>query len=203
MRRIITATAAITALAGTGTLHAHHSVSMFDLSNPLWVEGTVVRYEPISPHAMFMLEAKGDDGEMQQWTIEGPFPGRLDRILRENGMAADEDFLEPGDVVAVCGFDLREDLRATRPTQEPGGTRFMHGHVLVMPDGHMQSWGPYGKTDNCIRPNDRTQSWRDFLNSDPLARDLWCNSRVYVKATLVRPQNFVDEVDGLINDPCD
>ena len=203
MKKIITATAAIAAAAGTGALSAHHSVSMFDLSNPIWVEGTVVRYEPINPHTLFVLETKGDDGKVQQWTIEGPFPGRLSRILDENGMAADEAFLDPGDVVAVCGFDLREDLRANRPTQEPGGTRFMHGHVIVMPDGHMQSWGPYGKTDNCIRPSDRTQAWRDFLNSDPLARDLWCNSRVYVKATPVRSQTFVDEVDGLIDKPCD
>jgi Family of unknown function (DUF6152) len=203
MSKFITATGTIAALAVSGPLHAHHSISMFDLSDPLWVEGTVIRYEPIAPHAMFLLETRGADGQTQQWTIEGPFPGRLNRILEENGIAAGAAFLEPGDVVAVCGFDLREDLRANRPTQEPGGTRFMHGHVLVMPDGHMQSWGPYGKTDNCIRPNDRTQAWRDFLNADPLARDLWCNSRVYVKTTTARPQAFVDAVDGLIDRPCD
>ena len=79
----------------------------------------------------------------------------------------------------------------------------MHGHVVIMPDGRMQSWGPYGKTDNCVRAHDDAETWRRFLDGDPLARDLWCNSRVYVKATSITPPEFVAEVSREIAKPCE
>lgn len=134
MRKVATGAAAIAALACAGSAPAHHSISMIDVSVPVWVKGTVVRYEPINPHAMFELEETTDDGQRRRWTIEGPFPGRLDRILSLNRMGADEPFLNAGDVIEVCGFYPKGESAPSR--------RYIHGHVLVMPDGRMQSWGP-------------------------------------------------------------
>ena len=45
-------------------------------------------------------------------------------------------------------------------------------------------------------------AWRDFLNTDPLARDLWCNGRSNTKAASVAPKALVDEIDGLITNRC-
>jgi hypothetical protein len=172
---------------------------MIDGSTGVWVKGTVVRYEPISPHTKFELEETRADGQVQRWTIEGPFPGRLSRILSLNGMEADEHFLIAGDVVEVCGFfPKRSGETAATAERLP----YVHGHVLVMPGGRMQSWGPYGKLDNCIRPNDRPESWLAFLNADPLARELWCNSQGFVGVASTAPKGFVDEVNGLLVDPC-
>jgi len=194
MTRIVMWPAAIAVLAWAGSLRAHHSLSMIDTSVPVWVRGTVVSYEPISPHAMVGLEERTEDGQVRRWTIEGPFPGRLDRILSLNRMGAGEDLLEVGDVIEVCGFYPKGESAAS--------LRVIHGHVLVMPDGRMQSWGPYGKTDNCVRPNDANESWIEFLDSDPLARDLWCGSRAQVLVESVASDAFVAAVTDQMANPC-
>ncbi len=196
--------AAFSAIAFVGSVRAHHSNGMFDVSTPIWVKGTVVRYEPVSPHAMIELEQRTADGRIQRWSVEGPFPGRLQRILDFNKMGAEQHLVKPGDVIEVCGFDLRADLRARGVSTEPhdASASFMHGQVIVMPDGHMQSWGPYGKMDNCVRPNDRAEAWGDFLNTEPLARDLWCNGRSYAKAASIAPKALVDEISSLMTSRC-
>jgi hypothetical protein len=76
--------------------------------------------------------------------------------------------------------------------------------VIVMPDGHMQSWGPYGKIQNCIRPNDDVDVWVDFLNADPLAQQLWClGFQGYQNQfAIVPPEAFVDEVSRRIGMSC-
>jgi hypothetical protein len=178
---------------------------MFDVSTSVWVKGTVVAYEPISPHTMIALEESREDGQVQQWTIEGPIPGRLKRILRLNGLGPDVDLLKVGDVIEVCGFVPKRSIasRNSAPTADGSSQPFIHGHVLVMPDGRMQSWGPYGKLDNCVRPDEQTQPWLDFLNSDPLARDFWCNSRGFVRVASTAPTGFVDEINGLMANPCE
>lgn len=193
------------AIICAGSLQAHHSVSMIDVSTSIWVKGTVVRYEPVHPHVMIELEAPTEDGDAETWTIEGPIPGRLDRILGLNGMGRDESFLKVGDVIEVCGFAPRRRASSQAPpaNTERFAQRYIHGHVLVMPDGRMQSWGPYGKLDNCIRSDDQTQPWMEFLSSDRLAREFWCGSRFFVEVASTAPEGFVDEINSQLTDsPC-
>jgi hypothetical protein len=71
-----------------------------------------------------------------------------------------------------------------------------------MPDGRMRLFGPYGKLDNCVRPHDTAQSWVDFLNADPLARQAWC-VRNFVTVPSTAPKALVDEINGLMANPCD
>lgn len=193
--------AAIAALVLASALRAHHSVSMFDLSTSRWVKGTVVRYAPVSPHTMIELEERAEGGEVQRWTIEGPFPGRLERILSANGMSRGAELVKPGDVIEVCGFYPKR-TSATSENADGSPRRFVHGQALVMPDGRMQSWGPYGKLDNCVRPNDRPEAWVEFLNADALAQQLWCNARVFVGFQSTAPPGFVAEVDRQLAKPC-
>jgi hypothetical protein len=183
---------AIAALASVVSVQAHHSISMFDLRNPIWLKGTVVSYEPVNPHARLTLEQKREDGEVQRWIAEGP------SLLRLQRMGVGKDFLKAGDVIEVCGFPFKEEFARTSSASRPA----MHAHMLVMPDGHMRLFGPYGKLDNCIRPHDTTQSWVDFLNTDPLARQAWC-SRNFVTAPSTAPKAFVEEVNRLVAKPCD
>jgi len=186
------------------SVQAHHSNGMFDSSTPIWVKGTVVRYEPVSPHAMIELEERTADGRIQRWSVEGPFPGRLQRILDSKRMGPEQHLLKAGDAIEVCGFDLRADLRASGvSTERHDASKFMHAPLIVMPDGHMQTWGPYGKLDNCVRPSDRASAWRDFFDTDPLARDLWCGGRRNTKAASVAPKALVDEINALISNRCE
>jgi hypothetical protein len=118
-------------------------------------------------------------------------------------MGPEQHLVKAGDAVQVCGFDLREEFRARAVEPHAATTKFMHAQVIVMPDGHMQSWGPYGKLENCVRPNDGSKVWIDFLNRDILARDLWCSGRANTKVASVAPKALVDEIDNSITHRCE
>ena len=195
-KKIATWAVAIAALACAGSVQAHHSMSMFDVSSRIWVKGTVVRYEVKDPHVLIALEEKTEDGQVKRWVVEGP------NLLRLKRMGVGRDFLKAGDVIEICGFPFKAEItQKARPADGPS-LPSMHGHMVVMPDGRMRLFGPYGKLDNCIRPHDTTQSWVNFLNADPLGREAWCKSRSFVR-TPSTPQNaLADEIDKLMADPC-
>jgi len=177
-------------LAITGwstTLPAHHSIAMVEIGAPEWVKGTVTEYHMSDPHVMLKLQVQGKSGKPEIWNIEGPNMTRLRR------MGAGRDFLKAGDVIEVCGFHLKQPL--TKPD-------FVHGQVLVMPDGHMRLFGPYGRLTNCIRPGDSAEKWVAFLQKDPLAMPAWCDSHKYVQAASVAPAGFVANVEQLMGNPC-
>jgi Family of unknown function (DUF6152) len=137
---------------------AHHSISVIDVTHSVWLQGTVTHYRPAHPHALITLRVKAGNGTLEDWLIDGPTLARLER------MGANGDVLVVGDVIRVCGFAFkRHSLR-----------KFLHGHVIVMPEGKMRLWGPYGKLDNCIRADDTASIWIEFLRADPLALESWC-----------------------------
>jgi hypothetical protein len=188
--------AAIAAAATIGSLQAHHANVMFDMTAPVWLEGTVVTYTPVNPHTLFELDVV-TAGQTRRWTIEGPFLARLKRLK------ADEHFLRPGDVVEVCGFPFKEKLGLRAATA--GGfdvASFVHGHVLVMPDGRLRAWGPYGKIDNCVRPDDDARRWVEFLNADALAREAWCDKARAAIPTRPEVRELVAAINRSAGDLC-
>ena len=184
--------AAIVALACAGSLHAHHSISMIETSTPIWIKGTVVRYEIVNPHTMVEIEETTEDGQVKRWTVEGPIIARIQR------MGVDANLLKNGDVIELCGFRPKAADGARRSTDGP--PPYVHGHMLVMPDGRWQPWGPYGQLENCVRAGDQAQSWLDFLNTDPFARELWCNGNP--APTIAAAVALADEVNRLLASPC-
>lgn len=184
--------AATAALACAGRLQAHHSSGTIDATTPVWVKGTVVEYEPINPHAMIELEVRGADGNTERWTVQGPAPGRLERYHLAR------DFLKAGDVIEACGF-----VPKPQPEKSWPPPRFIHSQLLLMPDGQMQLWGPYGKLENCVRPNDSTQRWLQFLEN-PMARDMWCKNRTYPPVPLspFASKPLVDGIDDELARRC-
>ena len=98
MNKTATWTTALATLVCTGSAAAHHSNISIDASTPVWVKGTVVRYEIANPHTMIELEEATRDGQVKRWTVQGPNPRRIEN------MDVDKSFLSVGDVVEVCGF---------------------------------------------------------------------------------------------------
>ncbi len=191
--------AVLGALVLADSLHAHHSISMFDISTPVWLKATFVGFDRVNPHSIIHLEEKTADGQIRSWSIEGQPAIQLDR--RE--IAA--DFLQPGDVIEVCGFALKEEYRSVRSPQTGRGypPDFLHGHMLVMPDGTMSAWGSYGKLENCIRPGDRVQAWVEFVNGDARAWQLWCATRAFTAVASIAPPGFVADINRGMDQPCD
>ena len=152
--RMAALAAALAVLACAGSLRAHHSSSMFDIETPVWVKGAVVRWERKNPHVMVTIEERGEDGRTYRRLVEGP------PLYKSDRWGVGPDFLKVGDVVEFCGFALKERVAAQRLyTDPPDVTRqFVHGHVLVMPDGRRRLWGSYGRTQKCLRPGETTES---------------------------------------------
>ena len=189
MKRIATWVAAAAALACAGEVRAHHSISVIDITTPVWVKGTVVQYEPISPHAMIELDVRGANGETQRWTVQGPNLGRLERYRLA------KDFLKAGDVIEACGFVPKPQGESWPPP------RFIHSQLLLMPDGQMQLWGPYGKLDNCVRANESAQQWITFL-SNPMAHELWCGYAAAFPLSPLASKPLVDDINAELEPRC-
>ena len=149
---------AIVAILWQGTVSAHHSLAQFDTTTPMWLKGTVIRFDRISPHARIQLE-QTKDGQTQRWSVDGPAPNSFGR------MGIYDDFLKVGDVVEVCGFPLKADVEAQRTstpsTSHPAYGRAFSGHLLVMPNGRRRFWSDYGVLEKCLLPGETVQQLRE------------------------------------------
>ena len=150
IRQLLWAAAAGAPLICAGTLQAHHSSGMFDLSRSLWVKGAVVRYQHMNPHALITLEERKADGKIQQWIVEGPRLGRIELL------GVDEHFIKLGEVIDVCGFFYKDEAigRRLSPDPDSAAIHYIHGQVLVKSDGQKWLWGPYGQLDRCVNPDE-------------------------------------------------
>jgi hypothetical protein len=179
--------AVLAATAVSVGLQAHHASSSIDLRTPIWVTGTVVRFDRINPHTIIELD-EVVDGQPRRWRIEGPFVARLKR------MEADERLPEAGDTIEVCGFASKHAVPDAQP--------FIHGRVLVLDDGRLRSWGPYGRIDNCVRPDDDRRRWLELLESDSAAKEGWCDKERAAVPTRAESRPLVDEIGRLLTPPC-
>ena len=81
---------------------AHHSIAgMYDSNRTVSVEGVVVRFDFINPHALVTLAVLAAEGEREQWRLEMDDRGEMSEI----GMTADT--LKPGDRLLVSGNPAR------------------------------------------------------------------------------------------------
>jgi hypothetical protein len=98
MKRLAAATplltAAITALL-CAPASAHHSISMFDTTQEILIEGKVARFDWTNPHMYLIVETTGPDGKPA--LVEGEGLGITQALV--DGL--DRDALKPGTPVVV------------------------------------------------------------------------------------------------------
>jgi len=208
--------AGLAALACAGSLQAHHSHLDYQ-TTPIWISGTVTRFELKNPHAITTLEGRSENGQVLVWTVEGPSQTALDR----RG-SSDEYLPKVGDTLEVCAYLYRpvEEIasdprlvpylddsilrRLEATTTESASPRLILGHVLVTTGGVMRVWEPYGNISECMRSSkDQRRSWLERLNANPEARKFWCDQRgraaVQSNAAL---KEFVEQTNALLDEPC-
>ena len=217
-RRAIAAAglAGLAALACAGSVLAHHSGYVYQ-TTPIWIHGTVTRFELKNPHTITTIEARSEDGQVRLWAVEGPPQTALDRRS-----GSGEYVPKVGDTLEVCAFpykpaeEIARDSRLTPPlddsgrrrlessTTEGSSPRFVAGHVLVTGNGERRVWEPHGLISECMRSsNDQRQPWLDLLNANPSARQQWCDQRRYAAVqSSASLRAFVEEINGLLEDPC-
>jgi hypothetical protein len=119
--RIFPALVFILALVATAAVQAHHSPSaIFDMSKEFTLTGTLVKVDWVNPHIVVFIDAKKDDGSVENWKFESNPPSWFRRVS-----LAREDFAKAvGQTVTVKG------VRA-----KAGG---LYGYLLkiTFPDGN-------------------------------------------------------------------
>lgn len=203
--------AGLAALACSGSARAHHSGYMYQ-TTPIWISGEVTRVELRNPHTIITLEDRGEDGQVRLWAVEGPPQTQVDR------RSINEEVPNVGDTIEVCAFPYRpaEEIardpriwgdasaRRSSPPIDGSSAQFVAGHVIVMPAGEMKFWEPHGIISECMRSSDdQRQPWLDFLNTNPRARQPWCEQRRYaVVQSNTSLSEFVEEINSLLDEPC-
>ncbi|HEX5046031.1 MAG TPA: DUF6152 family protein [Gammaproteobacteria bacterium] len=216
MRSRPATTAAALALVCAGSVQAHHSHLGYQ-TTPIWISGTVTRFELKNPHAITTLEGRTENGQVVVWTVEGPSQTELNR---RGG--SDEYLPKVGDTLEVCAYPYRpvaeiasdprlvpylddsilRRLEAT--TAEGASPRLILGHLLLATGGAMRVWEPYGSIGECMRSShEPRESWIEKLNANREARKIWCDQRgrdaTQSNAALTE---FVEQTNALLVDPC-
>jgi|SaaInlV_100m_DNA_5_1039725.scaffolds.fasta_scaffold11846_2 hypothetical protein len=80
------------------TSQAHHSYAgVYDMEAVSHVQGRVVELRLLNPHTSLYLDVINEDGEVEEWVLEGP--GILS--LQRRGWT--EDMFEEGELIKVYG----------------------------------------------------------------------------------------------------
>ncbi len=117
----------VIALLAAAQLLAHHAFSAeFDANRPVQLKGTVTKMEWINPHAWIHIDVTMEDGEVEQWMIEGGTPNTLFR----RGFT--KQSLLPGTVIMVDGYQAKD------------GTQKANGRDLTFEDGTRLFMGSSG-----------------------------------------------------------
>jgi hypothetical protein len=177
-------------------------------TTPIWVKGTVVAFERRNPHSIMTLEDRGEEGRVLRWAVEGPPQTALERT----GIGADAP--KVGDAVEFCAFPYKPSAElsrlypgvdfSARRSSDGSTSQTVAGHVMVMADGEKRFWEPHGIISECIRSaDDQRRSWLALLDTNPLARQAWCEQRRYaIVQSNESLQELVAEIDSSIEDPC-
>lgn len=111
-------------LLATGTLLAppafsHHQFRVaYDFNRLETINGVVDNLELVNPHARLFINVTDDDGQVEQWMVEGP--GKLS--LARRGWT--DDMFTPGESITAVG----------NPSTE-AGRKAIWLDKIVMPDG--------------------------------------------------------------------
>jgi DNA/RNA endonuclease YhcR with UshA esterase domain len=107
---MLTRSISIALMLATAPVFAHHSLAMYDMSNPVTVTGVVERLEWSNPHAHLYLNVKDSKGNVEEWAIEISRP----EFLKQNGWTSTT--VKPGDVITCTGGRAKSGAPTMRGT---------------------------------------------------------------------------------------
>ena len=107
---------------------AHHSFAAeFDINRPIRLEGVVTRMEFSNPHSWLHIKVTTENGEEQEWKVEGGAPNALIR------RGWNRNSILPGTPVMVEGYQARDSsFRASgREVKLPDGSSLFMGSTGI------------------------------------------------------------------------
>src|SRR5580704_3577645 len=109
-RNVLIRTICCALLLATAPVFAHHSLAMYDMTNPITVKGVVERLEWTNPHTHLYVDVRNSKGAVEKWTIEMDRP----EFLMQNGWT--KTTVKPGDIIACTGGPAKSGSRMMRST---------------------------------------------------------------------------------------
>jgi hypothetical protein len=97
---------AVATLIGSGSVQAHPSYAMFDMSTTLQLTGIVERFDYTIPHSWLHIVVTDNDGEVKHWALE------MDGVPELYRQGIKSDSVYPGLGVTV----LLNPMRGNRPS---------------------------------------------------------------------------------------
>jgi hypothetical protein len=94
--------AAAAALTLAAPASAHHSLTAYDLTKTVTIDGTVKSFEWTNPHVWLTVTVKDKDGKTTDWAVESGTPNVNNRL----GWKRTD--LQPGQKVKVVLFPMRD-----------------------------------------------------------------------------------------------
>ncbi len=101
MRRTALAALAggVFALGAAAAAWAHHSfAAIYDMNQPITVQGVIVQVRLTNPHSWFYVDVKNEAGEVERWAFEAGTPSGMIR----NGYKP--NIIKAGAEVTITGF---------------------------------------------------------------------------------------------------
>lgn len=148
--------ALITSILLSNASWAHHSTRLFETTVPLWVKGTVVRFEWGYPHPRIIVEQVKEDGTRTRWALESST--RIDLL---DLMGYTRDSFKVGDFIEACGFAPKQqsnllfsslaagDGSTSEPHWVDGAERAITARMLLTKNGPELHWSHYGPIELC------------------------------------------------------
>ena len=102
---------------------AHHSWPV-SFGKLVTVKGTVTAFSWMNPHPMISLDVRGDNGQIEKWSVGGPSTTRM----AANGW--DKTTVRPGDVITATGYrfsDGQNVLRLEKIVMASGKEMLLYG----------------------------------------------------------------------------
>jgi hypothetical protein len=99
---------------------AHHSQSMFDLTQTVSITGVVTEADWANPHTFYYMDVKGADGKVVNWAFEANAPNAL------NSVGWVETTVKEGDTVTFIGNPRKDG----KPTMLVQGVKLKDGKTL-------------------------------------------------------------------------
>jgi hypothetical protein len=99
---------AVVVLLATTSYFAHHSTAMFDMRNPITLNGSVTAYHWVNPHCFIKLDVTTSDGKVEQWDVET----HSISLLSRKGWT--KTSFKAGDKITVTGGQMKNGTKMIR-----------------------------------------------------------------------------------------
>jgi hypothetical protein len=89
-------------------IFAHHSMSIYDMSQTITLKATVENFDWSNPHVQIHFDVKDEKGNVEKWLAECPGPNRLSKT------GWNKDSLKPQEEITITGNPTKDGSKSIR-----------------------------------------------------------------------------------------